>query len=192
MKKLAVLFPGWGYGQEKPLLHYGNEAMVQQGYEVLCLSYDDLTRNVKISIEEHSVENEKVQNIKEKVLRDLGKVAWEQYDKIIFLSKSIGTVMAGIAEQELKLKNVYHIFLTPLPQTLPFFKEGKCKVIAGTKDKYLAAEELQSYCEEHGISYRQFEGVGHSMEDTQDVLRSLEIMKEIVKELYKEYGIKGE
>lgn len=30
------------------------------------------------------------------------------------------------------------------------------------------------------------------MEDTQDVLRSLEIMKEIVKELYKEYGIKGE
>ena len=106
MKKLAVLFPGWGYGQEKPLLHYGNEAMVQQGYEVLCLSYDDLTRNVKISIEEHSVENEKVQNIKEKVLRDLGKVAWEQYDKIIFLSKSIGTVMAGIAEQELKLKNV--------------------------------------------------------------------------------------
>lgn len=115
--------------------------------------------------ERYSIE-ERRENIKKKVLSELAQVEWEKYDK--------------------------DIFLTPLPQTLPFFKGGKCKVIAGTKDKYLAAEELQSYCEEHGISYRQFEGVGHSMEDTQDVLRSLEIMKEIVKELYKEYGIKGE
>lgn len=179
MKKLAVLFPGWGYGQEKPLLYYGNEAMVQQGYETLRLSYGNLTQDERYSIEERR------ENIKKKVLSELAQVEWETYDKVIFLSKSIGTVMAGIAEKELGLKNVYQIFLTPLPQTLPFFKAGKCKVFAGTKDKYLGAEELRNYCEEHGIFYRQFEGVGHSMEDTQDVLRSLEIMKEIVKE-YKE------
>lgn len=62
-------------------------------------------------------------------------------------------------------------------------------MIAGTKDRFLSAEELRAYCEEQGISYRQFEGVGHSLEDSEDVLRSLEIMEEVVRE-YKEIAKK--
>ena len=96
----------------------------------------------------------------------------------MFVSKSIGTVLAGYIREELKLKNVRNIYLTPLPDTLPYIEGKDSIVIAGTKDRFLDKEELKSFCNNNNVKLYQFEGLGHSLE-TDDVEGSLRILKRV-------------
>lgn len=45
--KLAVVFPGIGYGPDKPLLYYAARLARNQGYQILNVSYGSLPENVK-------------------------------------------------------------------------------------------------------------------------------------------------
>ncbi len=102
----------------------------------------------------------------------------ENYDDIVFVSKSVGTVMAGYAREELKIKNVRNIYLTPLPQTLPYIENTGSIVIAGTEDRFLDKGTLKDFCDNKGVKLYQFEGLGHSME-TDNVRESLDIIGKV-------------
>ena len=102
-----------------------------------------------------------------------------KYEEIVFISKSFGTVVAGLLGEELGVK-VRHIFLTPVKYTLPYLKPDQCRVIAGTKDKHLEANVLYEHCQKLQIPIIQIEGVGHSMEYNEDVDKSIEVLRTIV------------
>lgn len=104
-----------------------------------------------------------------------------KYDDIVFVSKSLGTVVAGWVEEELCIK-VRHIFLTPIEETLPYIKYGKgiASVIAGTADKQLNADILKERCKKENIYLKQIQGAGHRLEVWGDIDKNIEILREVV------------
>ncbi len=174
--KLIALFPGRNYNVDMPLLYYARFKYDIRGYDDLQICYGDYYS------EEKSIE-ECMTIAKENVLKQVSNVDFSRYDDIIFVSKSIGTVIAGWLAEELGIK-VRHIFLTPLEGTLPYIKEHNViTVIAGTEDKMLDSNILSEYCKKEGVYLKQFKGVGHRLEVFNDFDINLDILKQIV-ELY--------
>lgn len=89
MKKLLVLFPGVGYSTARPLLYYAKRMGQEKGYEVLELEYHNMP--------EHPFEDlkETAQTVCACAEAWAKHVDWQQYEKIAFVSKSVGTVAAG-------------------------------------------------------------------------------------------------
>jgi hypothetical protein len=179
-KKLAVFFPGRKYGVDCPLLYYSDYLCRAKGYDTMYLHYAAHREEKSIMTIEEEIENAKTY-----VRRRLMAIDVSNYEEILFVSKSIGTVLAAYFQTEKNLK-VRNLYFTPLEQTLPYFAEKRQNhpednfVIAGTKDPFLKADKLKEVCEREQIHYYQVEGVGHSMEG-ENIEETLEYMKEIMK-----------
>lgn len=172
--KILVLFPGRNYSTDAPLLYYAKKIYARNGYEVLPLSYKNPPKDSPLSIPE------RIAFTKENVMRVLEQVDWPSYQDIVFLSKSMGTVLAGEAAEKLSIP-ARHIFLTPLKQTLAYMTEGAdCAAFAGTNDAHLNADELSRHCKRNHIPCRQYRGVGHSLEAAADHKKTLQILSDIM------------
>lgn len=178
-RKLAVFFPGRRYGVDCPLLYYAESVCRGKGYDTLLMHYSE-HRDVRdmISIDDNI--RQTLPYVKERIKeKDPG-----QYDEMLFVSKSIGTVAAGWLNQELgkDMPPIRHIFMTPLEQTFPYMDSPRNIVICGDRDQYLAEEELKNFCREHGVQRFCFEGVGHSLEhdNMKDTLKTMGEIMEIV------------
>lgn len=156
MKKLLVLFPGVGYSTARPLLYYAKRMGQEKGYEVLELEYRRMP--------EHPFDNlkETAKTVCACAEAWAEHVDWEKYDKIAFVSKSVGTVAAGFLTRRLA-------------------ETGGCVqiVFSGTADQWMEPELLADFCRKHGIEHHAYAGGNHSIE-TGHVLRDVEIAKEIV------------
>lgn len=95
MRKLLVLFPGVGYSTARPLLYYAKRIGQEKGYEVLELEYSRMP--------EHPFDNlkETAKTVCACAEAWAEHVDWEKYDKIAFVSKSVGTVAAGFLTRTL-------------------------------------------------------------------------------------------
>ena len=175
MKKLIVLFPGIRYSVDMPLLYYARLKYEEKGYESIAINYD-------YSYKEKKMLKEYIEEGKNYALKQLENIDFSQYEDFIFVSKSMGTVVAGWLEEKLKIK-VRHIYLTPLEATLPYIRKEKdiITVVAGTKDKHINAEELKDYCKKEEINCKLIEGVGHRLEIKNNIERNIDILKEVIK-----------
>lgn len=172
-KKLAVFFPGRRYSVDCPLLYFADFAASLKGYERAFLHYARHREE-----KGNTTVQEDIENAKAYVIATIQAKEVNEYDEVVFISKSIGTVLAGYVREELKLKNVRNIYLTPLPETLPYIDGNDSIVIAGTKDRFLDRDALKSFCDSSSVRLYQFDGLGHSME-TDDVHESLEIIGKV-------------
>lgn len=173
-KKIVVIFPGGNYNADRPLLYYAGFKYEVRGYEKVAISYNDLVKRDKPLVEY-------IEEINNSVLIQLEAFDLSKYDDIVFVSKSLGTVVAGWVEEKLNIK-VRHIYLTPIKETLPYIKNAKniIIVIAGTMDKQLSADVLKEHCIKENISLKQIDRVGHRLEIWGDVDRNIEVLREVV------------
>lgn len=174
-RKLAIFFPGGKYGTQAPLFYYADLVMAEKGYEVIEISYDDLT----------VTSSDWINQTREQIWGRLKRIDFSAYGEIVLVTKSIGTVLAGWIRTKIG-RNVKTIFLTPLRGAFEYMDKENSMVIAGTLDRLLSGEELAGYCEEKEICLHQFEGAGHAIVDRKNPVRSAEILTEIVK-LYEEF-----
>lgn len=172
-KKIAVFFPGRKYSVDCPLLYFADFVCSMKGYDRAFLHYARHREE-----KDNTTIPQDIENAKDYVIATIQAKELENYDDIVFVSKSVGTVMAGYAREELHLKNVRNVYLTPLPQTLPYIESKDSIVIAGTEDRFLDKDTLKKFCDEKGVELYQFEGLGHSME-TDDVRESLDIVGQV-------------
>ena len=183
MKKLAVLFPGIRYSPECPLLYFAGKECQQAGYEILPLYYSfhqNAELDKDLSLQQF------VEDTKEYVKSQLSGAFAEEYQEVVFVSKSIGTVLAGYAEQEFSIEPKQFL-MTPIPETLEFMeKMGKERAAAvlGTEDKNISFEELQEFCKKQGIPLSLYQGVGHRLEAA-DLRDTLDMIEDIMKQLRK-------
>ena len=169
-KKIVVSFPG-SRGSEIPLLYFCAKHYEDLGYEKVFVGHSDID---KCSYEE----------IIENVDAVLASLKLEEYEEIVFVAKSFGTVVACM------LKEKYHlsaglILLTPIEETLPYMRHDNhiILVVAGTKDRYLASEKLKAHCESEDLNYYIEEDVGHRMEVMHDIKRNLQMIYHVVEHL---------
>ncbi len=188
--RLAVFFPGMGYHEDKPLLYYSKKLAVFYGYEILQISYGDVIRRAGGDTQEER-KNIAFSTAKEVAEDFLGHVRWEEYEKLLFVSKSIGTVVAADYANRHHL-TPDHILFTPVEETFRLLdgsgteadrmeagerEAGAQKriVFHGTEDPLIKTAAVRAACRERGIPLCIVEQGNHSLE-TGRVVRDLERM----------------
>ena len=183
MSKLAVLFPGLGYTCERPLLYYGGKLAAEAGFtERHIIKYEKIDKTGLQGNKEKMLEvyNSLYQSTK----KDLSEINWNEYDEILFLSKSIGTAVAATIEKDLlasdetKNLNIRQILFTPLEQTFIFHPVNAIGFI-GTNDPWCDSSEVIRLAKEQNIPMSVYEGANHSLE-TGDALKDIENLKDVM------------
>ncbi len=174
-KKLVVLFPGKAYSVDCPLLYYARMKYEMAGYEVLAVESYGVKKT------SHSLESYgkiAIRNME----KQFAKYDFSKYEEIVFVSKSMGTVIAPWLEDRFSIAHVTHVLLTPIRATLPFLTEGrKVKfMVSGTEDKLVDILALQKICNENQLPLMVVEGVGHRLEATESVERNMELIRRFV------------
>lgn len=180
MKKLAVLFPGIGYTNDKPLLYYSRRIAGEHDYEILPIAYSGFPKKVKGDRKRM----EKSFSIAlSQAEQRLAEVDLCSYDDVLFIGKSIGTIVAAkIASESQAKEKIRLVLYTPLPDTFSF-PFGKAIVFTGTDDPWVGKEKSPVYwiCEEKGIPCTLISYANHSLESHdsfQDMKELYRIMRE--------------
>lgn len=175
MKRLAVFFPGVGYHVDKPLLYYSRKLAEQYGYETADVTYGGFGKGIRGSAEKMEKTFFSALEQAEKILE---QVDFQEYDDVIFISKSVGTAVASAyaGKHGMKIRNIYY---TPVEASFRFMKQPGI-VFTGTKDAWVEFEAVKRGCEEGGYPLYVTEDANHSLE-TGNVAKDLENLQEIMR-----------
>lgn len=179
MKNLVIIFPGLGYTADKPLLYYGLEVACECGYQdYRKLSFTPFDKsNIRGNEVAMQAAYEELYKQAEEQLRE---VEWEIYDEILFISKSIGTIIACAYASKHGIKNVKHVLYTPLKYTYQY-KIQMAIAFIGTEDAWSNYQEVVALSEKAGIPVNVYEKCNHSLEVMDDVDGNIKHLLEIMK-----------
>lgn len=150
--KIAVLFPGIGYHCDKPLLYYSGKLAAYYEYEIIRVSYTNLSRSIPEAFTDAYAQTETC----------LENTDWTQYEEILFLSKSIGTAIAAAyaRKHHISCRNIYY---TPLPQTFDYTPQFGI-VFHGTRDPWAETAIIEKNCRQHRLPLSIIDNTNHSLE----------------------------
>ena len=174
-KKLAVIMPGTGYTNDKPLLYYGAKLAAQKGYEIKQVDYLECFKGVRYTDAEMDVAALKAFAKTEKVL---GEVDFSQYEDVVFIGKSFGTVVGAkyAAEHALRARQVWY---TPVAETFKF-RADDAVAFTGSADPIADTGAMRAIAAERGFDLHVYEGGNHSLE-TGDVAKDLETLQDVMR-----------
>lgn len=171
-RRLAVLFPGIGYHCDKPLMYYSAKLAKAAGYEVLPVPYAGFPEKARGDADKLRASLEIARTQAGDML---APVRWADYGDLLFIGKSIGTLVASEFAMERAL-NVRCVLLTPLEATFPFVR-GRAVAFHGTADPWARTDAIVAACREKGVALWLTEGANHSLE-TGDVARDVRTLSE--------------
>ena len=176
MSKIAVYFPGIGYHCDKPLLYYSRGIASKLGYEnSQNVTYAYSAGNIRGNVEKM---NEAYETLFLQSEAELANIVWSEYDDILFVSKSIGTIIAASYAKKYGLKGIRHILYTPLDQTFLFTPNHAIGFI-GTADPWSNIDEITRLSAENHIPLITYEDCNHSLE-CDDTLKNIETLKDVM------------
>jgi len=206
MSRLAVVFPGVGYHVDKPLLYYSRKLARELGYEVVDVPY----KNLPIS---SSIKGDagKMRAVFEDALRQAGEILTDvdfaSYDRIVFIGKSVGTVVAGAYARQVSVRLSAEgidwapdmLLYTPVEATFQFLGENKGNnltgldfdsmresssgsgiVFHGTNDGWVETSVVKNGCDRLKLPLHIIENANHSLETGNamaDILYLHEVMR---------------
>lgn len=173
-KKLAVILPGIGYTCDRPLLYYSGKLAQGLDWEVVRVPYGGFPEKVRGDAEKMRQSAEMALAQTEEMLRD---VDWKRYGQILFISKSVGTVVAAAYAHAHRL-SCRHILFTPVEATFAV-PVGNAIAFHGTADPWVATETLTRLCREADIPLYITENANHSLE-TGDVLQDIRNLQAVM------------
>lgn len=175
--KLAVVFPGIGYHSDKPLLYYSKKIALRSGYEIKEMTYTDLPFVNKGEIQSMRHAQEAAYG---QIIKQLESVDFDKYESVLFISKSLGTVLASQYADEHGLKNVIHLCYTPVEDTFKGLKTGRGYVFHGLSDPWCSSSTVYSNMRTLTENYKlfTFENANHSLE-TGDPGTDIQIIQKI-------------
>lgn len=172
-KKLAVFFPGVGYNCDKPLLYYTKKLAKEHGFQILDISYGEFPKvDIKKNLE--LIFSQALEAAK----RQLEKIDFSEYERVLLVSKSVGTAVAATYQKDMikgKETSIYNVYMTPVTASLKMLT-GEGIIFSGTGDDWVQEGEVERWCDEHNYPLHRIENANHSME-TGDTIRDLEILK---------------
>ena len=176
MSKIAVYFPGIGYHCDKPLLYYSRSIACELGYK----NY----RNISYKYNVGSIRgnDEKMKETYEVLFSqteaELADIVWSDYDDILFISKSIGTIIATSFAEKYGLKHARHVLYTPLAQTYLFAPNHAIGFI-GTANPWSNTDEIIRLSNANHIPLTIYDGCNHSLE-CNNTLKNIENLKDVM------------
>ncbi|MCR5477322.1 MAG: alpha/beta hydrolase [Lachnospiraceae bacterium] len=177
-KKLAVILPGVGYHKDMPLLYYSRKMARFAGYELLYITYHDLPTQIRGDLSKMHLAAETAYG---QACEALDAAELSQYEELLFIGKSIGTVIAAryAKEREIDPKQIWY---TPVEATFRYAPEqdGRVMAFSGDADPWAEWEEIRKLAEEKKIPLCSYPGCNHSLE-CGDVEKNLEILCDVMK-----------
>ncbi|HWI62280.1 MAG TPA: hypothetical protein VNT75_10615 [Symbiobacteriaceae bacterium] len=170
--RLAVLFPGNGYQCDAPLLWYTRKAALLAGCDTLSLAYG-------YPLDPAKPMPEQVSCLAREASQAISQVLKPSYGSLLFISKSLGTVVAGEVAGQAGGLPVTHLFLTPLGATIPFLRQSQGVMVSGTADKWFGDSCRTQVRNLSGLELVEVPGAGHSLELDGDLPGSLQILSQV-------------
>jgi len=186
MAKLAVIFPGVGYTKDRPLLYYATKLAIKKGYKTLFLDFSGIDWS-KEKLKDEAFLMETLEMCLKRTEAALSEIKTEDYEDILFISKSIGTVVATAYADKVNI-NVSQICFTPLEFIELYVKEGNALVFYGDSDPYADPGSIARICSEKKLEAYHIANANHSLE-TKDVKKDIEniafVMSKVEEKLFK-------
>ena len=180
MSKLAVVFPGVGYHNDKPLLYYSKKLAREYGFEIVEISYDFPFKAKEIKDKKDKMEDAFGLAVKQ-AEEQLSTVEFDKYEKVLFIGKSIGTTVAAYYDKKYCVDSK-HVVLTPVPQTFDFLNKESGIVFNGNADPWCETSLVTEKCKELGMEAHIVENANHSLE-TKSVITDVQNLKEILSKI---------
>lgn len=179
--KLAVIFPGIGYHSDKPLLYYSKKEALANGYNVRIINYHDLPH---VKAGERSQMNAAYEKALEQADEQMSDVSLCDYEDVVFISKSLGTVVSASFCRKHGLSGIRHICFTPVEDTFMYLSGDSGIIFHGLSDPWCESSIVYSKFRETGTDYSLFtyENADHSLE-TGDVLKDTEILGNVMEKV---------
>ncbi|WP_138493792.1 hypothetical protein [Paenibacillus pinistramenti] len=133
---LVVLFPGLAYSCDLPLLHYAAQCALEHRHSVLQLEYGFQSARTSFNPGDLNILLYECKHAVDQI-RD-------KYRQLIFISKSLGTLVAGQIGEMQGGTGVRQLFVTPVDDTLPYIESMECTVIYGTGDPLFSRASVQA------------------------------------------------
>lgn len=131
-EKLVIIFPGIGYHCDKPLLYYAKKLAKEHGYEeIVSLKYSYTGKNIRGNEKKMQ---EACDILYQQAEKQLELIDFSKYAEVVFISKSVGTVISSSYAQKYKIK-CKQILYTPLEQTYKF-EHPDAIAFLGTSDPW--------------------------------------------------------
>ena len=183
-KKIAVILPGIGYTCDRPLLYYSGKLAQGLGWEVVRVPYGGFPEKVRGDLEKMRQSADMALSQTEEMLKN---VDWDQYGRILFIAKSVGTVVATAYAHARHLSCNFILF-TPVEATFAVPVE-RAIAFHGTADPWAETETLKRLCREANVPLHITENANHSLE-TGDVLLDIRNLQTVMEQA--EAYIRGE
>ena len=177
MRKIAVIFPGVGYNKDKPLLYYSGKLAVKRGYELIHLDFSGLDWS-KEKLKDRAFLLESVETCFKKADAALERLGDISADEIVFISKSIGTVVANVYAKNKGLR-AKQICFSPLEMIDEYVGAGDVVLFCGDGDPYAEYEKLVSIAKDKNLEMFTVHGGNHSLE-TGEIISDIENIKNIM------------
>ena len=173
--KLAIFFPGIGYHCDKPLLYYSRKLSQECGYEeTITLSYSYDGGNIRGN---ETKMQQAFESLYAQAEKSLSAIDFNKYNEILFISKSVGTIIASAYAEKHNLK-CRQILYTPLKYTYDY-KHDNAIAFIGTSDPWSVVPEVQELSQKQKVPMYVYENTNHSLE-TEDTLENLKILQDVM------------
>ena len=181
-RKLAVFFPGIGYTIDKPLMYYSRKIAAAAGYEIKLLPYAGFPDKIQGDADRIQESYRIALTQSEEMLAGMDMTA---YDEIVFIGKSIGTVVAAeLADRYERSRTglgvIRLVLYTPLEQTF-LFPLKDAIVFTGSDDPWVGKEKsrIGTLCVERKIPYMLIPHGNHSLESG-NIQEDMEALKKVL------------
>ena len=177
---LAIIFPGAGYTAQAPLLHYTAGSFFTRGIDVLQVNYK-YPKEVFQSLSDETFTAD-VQTVVNSILSE------HHYDHYYIAAKSIGTIaLTGLLKNPL-FDSAKLIWFTPLISEDFVYQAlmeagNKGQVYIGTEDPCYSPERFDVLSKKENLECHLINGVNHALEKSDDILQSIDILKEIMEKV---------
>jgi len=174
-EKIACLFPGIGYTCDKPLLYYSGKLLKGTGWEVVPVPYSGFPDKVKGDPEKMRLCAETALEQSEEILRG---IEWDRYGEILFVGKSVGTVVLGAYAERNGIR-CRRILFTPVEAAFVYPAKDAI-AFHGTADPWAKTKVIRECCRKQGIPLYETEGANHSLE-TGDVEKDIRELRKVMR-----------
>ena len=152
-------------------MYYTSRLASKHGYKIRTVSYGTLPENIKGDSVKMRQAFDLALAQTEESLRDID---WPSYGSILFISKSIGTVISSAyaSRHDLTVKS---ILFTPLAETFSFPLAGSI-AFHGTADPWAETNSIRELAAQKDVPLFLTQNANHSLE-TGDIQTDLSILK---------------
>jgi hypothetical protein len=170
---LVVIFPDENYSTDRPLLYYARKAALIEGHDVLGISYKRKLTWRDMGLYTIDLEADSSTDIVRKCLN-------KDYRNIYFVSKGIGTEVAGVVSSRLGYEKIRSIYLTPTNHATKHIVNSRCVVVAGVNDGIFTQDCIDQLHEHKNIEFISIKEANRYLEVPDSINRTLEVLGQMV------------